>query len=354
MPWAARSSSLRSAAPGWWSAPTTVTFLIWNTGGRGTRNVRGAQRDGQDQQAHHPAPELDQAPGLAGRRRAGGAAAGGGGRWPPSAACLPSIWTSASSSMPKARAPGGGPRPSARSRRPSWPRPLFSTKFACFSEKRAPPTCEPAAARGVEELARGPSLAPWVVGVLEGRPEGLDPGGLGLLAARAHVGQGRLHGVGVCRLRPKRRATRPRPPRDSSAGRRSPAWPGCAASCRPPWSRRPTRGRVRARRRMRWRSCAPRRRPCRGCSRRTRRPRGPKPAASAATLGRRAPPPQSSASPSRSVEARSPSSLSTRPRNPSSATRRFDPEPTTPTSSPSAAAQASSSWSSIWSFGRAK
>ena len=71
------------------------------------------------------------------------------------------------------------------------------------------------------------------------------------------------------------------------------------------------------------------------------RPDRPQPAALAAAEGRRAPPPQSTRSPSRSIAARSPPSLIASPRNPSSATSRFEPDPTTPTAirSPSAQAQ---------------
>ena len=56
--------------------------------------------------------------------------------------------------------------------------------------------------------------------------------------------------------------------------------------------------------------------------------------------------PQRRRSPSRSIRASSPSSLRTSPRNPSSDTRRFDPEPTTPTAAPSDFASARSAISS--------
>ena len=76
------------------------------------------------------------------------------------------------------------------------------------------------------------------------------------------------------------------------------------------------------------------------------RPSRPQPAVFAAAEGRRAPPPQSTRSPSRSIEARSASSLIASPWNPSSATSRFEPEPITPTGRPSASAQRNNSTSS--------
>ena len=82
-------------------------------------------------------------------------------------------------------------------------------------------------------------------------------------------------------------------------------------------------------------------------------PERPQPAAFAAAEGRRAPPPQRMRSPSRSIVARPPSSLIARPRNPSSATSRFEPDPTTPTARPSASAQRSISTSSSSPPGRA-
>src|SRR6185436_21177821 len=48
-----------------------------------------------------------------------------------------------------------------------------------------------AAAGGLEQLPRGASADALVLGVLEGRAEGLDPGGLGLVAALAHRGHRR-------------------------------------------------------------------------------------------------------------------------------------------------------------------
>ena len=61
-------------------------------------------------------------------------------------------------------------------------------------------------------------------------------------------------------------------------------------------------------------------------------PERPSAAARAAACGRRAPPPQIRRSVLCSIFANSPSSLITSPRTPASATSRFDPEPTTPTS----------------------
>ncbi len=75
--------------------------------------------------------------------------------------------------------------------------PVFSTKFACFGEKRAPPTAEPARADRVEEPARAETLGARVVGVLEGRAEGLDAGRLRLAALSAHLGEGRLDRLGL-------------------------------------------------------------------------------------------------------------------------------------------------------------
>ena len=69
-------------------------------------------------------------------------------------------------------------------------------------------------------------------------------------------------------------------------------------------------------------------------------------AARAETAGSRAPPPHSIRVPCSSILLSSFSSFTTSPRTPASATRRFDPEPTTPTSIPSAPAQASSRSSS--------
>ncbi len=82
-------------------------------------------------------------------------------------------------------------------------------------------------------------------------------------------------------------------------------------------------------------------------------PDRPQSAALAATDGSRAPPPQKTRSPSRSIVASSPSSLIARPWNPSSATSRFEPEPISPTDRPSPAAQASSSISPSAVSGRA-
>ena len=76
------------------------------------------------------------------------------------------------------------------------------------------------------------------------------------------------------------------------------------------------------------------------------RPASPQPAALAAADGRRAPAPQTTLDPSRAIAASSRSSLITRPLTPWSETSRFDPEPTTLTSMPSAAAQARSLLSS--------
>src|SRR3954451_22862411 len=84
------------------------------------------------------------------------------------------------------------------------------------------------------------------------------------------------------------------------------------------------------------------------------RPARPQPAALAAADGSLAPPPQRIRSPSRSISARSPSSLIASPRNPSSATSKFEPEPITPTATPDSAAQPSSASNSFSRAGRAK
>ena len=55
---------------------------------------------------------------------------------------------------------------------------------------------QPAAARLVEQHSGAAPAGARVVRVLEGRAEGLDPGGLGLAAGRAHLGQGGLDGLG--------------------------------------------------------------------------------------------------------------------------------------------------------------
>ena len=66
-------------------------------------------------------------------------------------------------------------------------------------------------------------------------------------------------------------------------------------------------------------------------------PVSPACAARAETAGRRAPPPQRICVPSSSIVLSSLSSFRTSPRTPPSATSRFDPDPTTPTSNRSAA-----------------
>ncbi len=84
------------------------------------------------------------------------------------------------------------------------------------------------------------------------------------------------------------------------------------------------------------------------------RPDSPHRAACAAAEGSRAPPPQTIRVPWRSISPSSPSSFKTRPRNPPSATSRFDPEPTTATWIPCEAAQSNTLANSSSSVGRAK
>ena len=99
-------------------------------------------------------------------------------------------------SAPRARAPrrsararGGGPRPSPRSRRRCVAEPVFSMKLACLGAKRAPPTARPLQPASASSSAGGAPLGPRILGVLEGRAERLDPLRLGLVAARAHLGE---------------------------------------------------------------------------------------------------------------------------------------------------------------------
>ena len=65
---------------------------------------------------------------------------------------------------------------------------------------------DPAAAGGIEELSGGPPVRPRVVGVLERRPERLDPRRLRGLALRAHAGQRLADPLGFAGLERKRRA----------------------------------------------------------------------------------------------------------------------------------------------------
>ena len=63
---------------------------------------------------------------------------------------------------------------------------------------------EPPAPRRVEELAGGASLGAFVIGVLEGRAERLDSGGLRFPALASHPGQRRLDGLGLRRCQRER------------------------------------------------------------------------------------------------------------------------------------------------------
>ena len=86
-----------------------------------------------------------------------------------------------------ARGPGGGPRPSGRSRRRWWRRPCSrrSSRASPRSARRRP--CSP---RQPASSSSMPALRPSArgsSGVLEGGAEGLDPGRLRRLAARARI-----------------------------------------------------------------------------------------------------------------------------------------------------------------------
>src|SRR6476469_2663578 len=83
-------------------------------------------------------------------------------------------------------------------------------------------------------------------------------------------------------------------------------------------------------------------------------PARPQPAAFAEAEGKRAPPPQTMPSSSRSIVVSSRSSLSASPRKPESATSKFEPEPITPRARPSSAAHANTASSSPSFPGRAK
>ncbi len=218
--------------------------------------------------------------------------------------------------------------------------PVFSTKLACFSEKRAPPTAQAAAAGGLEQLARGAAPGALVLGVLEGRAEGLDPGGLRLAAPLPHLGQGGADLRRVAGLEPEAGAGDDLArARGWSCGRRSRAAPGARRSV--PGGGADVDPLEHPRQLAAVGVGVHPHRAARGAGMLipNSRPERPQPAAFAAAEGSRAPPPQTMRSPSRSIAASSPSSLIASPRNPSSATSRFDPEPITPTARPSSAAQ---------------
>ena len=64
---------------------------------------------------------------------------------------------------------------------------------------------EAAAARGLEQLAGGLSVRPRIVGVLEGRAEGLDPGRLGLAPLRTEIRERTLDIGRIGRVQSERR-----------------------------------------------------------------------------------------------------------------------------------------------------
>ena len=122
----------------------------------------------------------------------------------------PSVCTSGSSSTPESlqHAPAALGH-HARSRRRCSPSPVFSMKLACLGAKRAPPTVRPLQPAAASSCAG--ACAPRRAGrrVLERRAERLDALRLGLVAARAHLGERRLDrsGLGRRRARSDARAT---------------------------------------------------------------------------------------------------------------------------------------------------
>ena len=165
------------------------------------------------------------------------------------------------------RARGGGPPPSARGCRRWSPSPVVLDEVRVLGGEARTADPEAAAAGRVEQLAGRAALGPRVVGVLEGRAEGLDPGGLRLAALRpASPASVALISSG------SPGCSRKEAPRDDLALAEvgaavgeaelvGSAALGALGRCRS----RPIRGCARARRRRRWRSSAPPRRRCRGC-----------------------------------------------------------------------------------------
>ena len=216
-----------------------------------------------------------------------------------------------------------------------------------LARKARAPDPQPASTDGFEQLAGRASLGAWIVRVLERGSERLDPRRLRRLSPRAHLGERRLDRLALGRLEAERR------PRDHLAVTQvraavgEPELPGLPPPV-PPRSTTSTHSRTRA-------SCPPyalafmRTAPptVPGMLTPNSRPVRPACAARADTAGSRAPPPHSIRVASISILLSSLSSFRTRPRTPASATRRFDPDPTTPTCRPSSAAHAtrrSSAW----------
>ena len=182
-------------------------------------------------------------------------------------ATSPSSWTSGSSTTPNR---------SRTRRRPSAISASTSRggRVAAVLDEVRVLGREPGAADLAGPCSRRPRAAarrcgppPRVVGVLEGGAEGLDAGGLGLLAPRPQVGERRLH-----RLRDPARSSANDARATTSRGPdvRAPVLEAQLAGLRggrSPWGRRPrpTRAPGPARRRRRSRSSAPRRPRCRGC-----------------------------------------------------------------------------------------
>ncbi len=217
---------------------------------------------------------------------------------------------------------------------------MFSTKFACFSENLAPPTARP---RQPASSSSTPALRPPArgsSGFLKVEPKVLMPDGCASWRAARMLRQRGLHLLGRRRRERERRARHHLGGAEvRAAGTRSRAGRARAARC-PAGPATSTHSSTRERSppyALAFIFTAPPTVP--GMFTPNSRPRRPARAARAAAWGSRAPPPQTRRSPLCSIVASAPSSFMTSPRNPASDTRRFDPEPTTPTASRSSAAQ---------------
>ncbi len=156
--------------------------------------------------------------------------------------------------------------------------PVFSTKLACFGESRAPPIASPPQpAASSSWPAEWPS-ARGSSGLTKVDPKVLIPEGWASLSPPAHLPHRPLH-LGGIRLREREGGAGDHLPlAEVGAAVAEPELVGLPAlAARRGGDRHPRPAPCRARRRRRWRSSAPRRRRCRGCSRRTRAPRGPSP-----------------------------------------------------------------------------
>ena len=254
----------------------------------------------------------------------------------------PSVWTSASSSIPRSRARAGDPRPSGRPRRPSSPRRCSRRSSRAWARSWLRRSSAPAAPT---PASRSPAVSPG--GFLNVEPNVRMPFGWAACrrsrsaASRAltsSLGAGASANSARATISPATEVRGPVGQPSASGSRRSTppaAWTSTQASTR------------RARRRRRWRSSARPRRPCPGCSppnsipRARGRPPGPRPPAAA----RR---PRSGGRARRgSIRASSRSSLSTSPRHALVGDEQVRPRPDhVDLAAPAAAAQASSSSSS--------